>query len=69
MSDRILSRILLLVFLSALGFIFAPVFSGTMVYHDDIDIAIPEQGPLFKEPGSVQFREDDTGRACEEFIR
>mgnify|MGYP001407519874 CR=1 FL=1 len=67
MSDKILSRILLFVFFGILGFIFAPVFSGTTLIHDDFDIAIPEQRSLLQGPGTTEFRAQDTGETCKDY--
>ena len=64
MSDRNVSVILFLVFLSTLAFIFAPVFNGRLLINDDLDIAIPEDRPLPIGPGSMQFRNNDTGEIC-----
>ena len=65
MSDKFISRVLLLLFLSGLAFIFAPVFSGNVIIHDDLNIAIPETRSLLTEPGTVRYRIQDTGKTCE----
>ena len=66
MSERLLKSVILSAFLGALAFIFAPVFSGTVLIHDDLDIAIPEAQPLPIGPDSMQFKNHDTGSSCME---
>ena len=66
MNERLLKALILLTFFGALAFIFIPVFSGNLIIHDDIDIAIPEDRSLPIGPGSMQFRNHDTGDFCVE---
>ena len=67
MSDKALSRMLLFVFFSALGFIFAPLFLDVTLVDDDFDIAIPEERSLHLGPGATEFRVQDTGEICKDY--
>jgi len=67
MSEKLLSKAILFLFLGILGFIFTPVFSGTVLVHDDFDIAIPEQDSLLQRPGTTELRTHDTGEICKDY--
>ncbi len=59
MSNKTQSKIMFFIFLTALGFIFFPMFSGKLSVHDRDNVAYPESDPFvaIKRVGSETLPE------------
>ena len=66
MKDNLAARTLFILFLCALGFIFAPVFMGNVSVHDEMNVAIPEDKSLLLRPDLPHLGSQSVEETCSE---